>query len=122
MSLGLNYNQSPFIDPATYYDSWAINYGTVVTLTTGFVLMIDANPKRVSLFFSAQQQQAILWGIKNGAINTDGLRMNTGGDSHTFCLSLSQHGGIAQQAIWVAGANATAIRINYLETLWVPKG
>ena len=113
---------SPFIDPNSYNQNWRTNFGSFVTPASGFALLVDANPRRVSIFISTQQQQTwMLWPVQ-GAAATDGLRMNSGGQPNCFYLSLSEHGGFCQGQMWVASPNGVAIRINYVETLWIPVG
>lgn len=116
------YRLSPFIDPASYAQDWRINSGSIITPASGYALLLDASPHRVSLLICSQQQQSLFWWPVQGNPSTDGLRINTGGQPDVFRLHLSRDGGAVQGQHWVAAANGVAIRVNYVETIWTPIG
>jgi hypothetical protein len=110
------------IDPALYANDWQIN-GAYVDLGDGLAhLVVSANPRRVSIIFSALGSTGYYLWFTSEVSSTLGLYVPSSGGPTTFELSLSKHGGLVQMPWYAQGIGFPAGPITYIETLWIPKG
>lgn len=120
MSTGFHPPQ--LINPAWYGQNWKCNHGTIVTPNSAPIILRPADPRRVSLLATSANGVWFRFGINDDINGLEYLLTAGGSSSAFFSLRLADDGGIVQQQIYIASHTGTAIRVSWVESLWLPIG
>lgn len=108
-------------DPSQYAADWRIVQSQVAAGNLAWVPIVQANPKRIALFFMMSGVGAGQWTTDNTLPVSSGFNLPQGGSAIAERLNYNSYGGLCQATIYAIGAGGP-ITVEVCEILWNPTG
>ena len=121
MSFGPDEIRQILVDPSQFAADWSIVESQVSVGNLAWVPLVQANPRRIAVFFAISSVGNGQWTTQNSAPLSSGFNIPQGAQTTAERITYGSHGGLAQAALYAVGAGG-AITVEVCEIIFNPLG